>query len=294
MRNSIARTTDGCSASAANSWPAERAEDAAQESSCAPTAVSRLRLGTAVRWVDLEDREQLLHRHATPPPQGAAAVRHGVRRADRGGSRRHDVLGDLLTAERAPSEGRGRSAAGTLSPPLVLAYYNDASYDDVAATLGITRTHAGTLFSARSKRYGVACNRRTRDDGLSFRAHRSMYVDGALPTETAAEVERHVAECSSCAELTAQLTAESRLLRRVLASAQHTVAVPALPHTHPASDYSALRSARCSRHGWSQPFGKAFLASSRASWIGSIRSTWAEPWICWFVSFCSSDKGVSP
>jgi DNA-directed RNA polymerase specialized sigma24 family protein len=27
----------------------------------------------------------------------------------------------------------------------VLAYYNDASYDDVAAALGITATHAGTL-----------------------------------------------------------------------------------------------------------------------------------------------------
>ena len=29
--------------------------------------------------------------------------------------------------------------------PLVLAYYRDASYDEVAAALGITRTHAGAL-----------------------------------------------------------------------------------------------------------------------------------------------------
>ena len=29
--------------------------------------------------------------------------------------------------------------------PLVLAYYSESSYDDIAATLGITRTHVGTL-----------------------------------------------------------------------------------------------------------------------------------------------------
>ena len=62
----------------------------------------------------------------------------------------------------------------------------------------------------------------------------SMYVDGALAAEAAAEVKRHVAECPSCAGLIAELTAESRLLRRVLASAQDTVAVPALPHAHSA------------------------------------------------------------
>ena len=59
----------------------------------------------------------------------------------------------------------------------------------------------------------------------------SMYVDGALATEAAAEVQRHVEECPSCTELIAQLTAESRLLRRVLAGAQVTVSAPALPHT---------------------------------------------------------------
>jgi RNA polymerase sigma factor (sigma-70 family) len=29
--------------------------------------------------------------------------------------------------------------------PLVLAYYEDASYDDIAAALGITRNHVGVL-----------------------------------------------------------------------------------------------------------------------------------------------------
>jgi RNA polymerase sigma-70 factor, ECF subfamily len=57
-----------------------------------------------------------------------------------------DVLGDLLTAERAVEV---KAAVEALPEryrlPLVLAYYADASYDDVAAALSITRTHAGTL-----------------------------------------------------------------------------------------------------------------------------------------------------
>ena len=57
-----------------------------------------------------------------------------------------DVLGDLLAQERATE----LNAAIAELPeryrlPLVLAYYSDASYDEVAAALGITRTHAGAL-----------------------------------------------------------------------------------------------------------------------------------------------------
>lgn len=59
---------------------------------------------------------------------------------------RADVLGDLLTSERAAEV---RAAVAALPEryrlPLVLAYYAESSYDDIAATLGITRTHAGTL-----------------------------------------------------------------------------------------------------------------------------------------------------
>jgi RNA polymerase sigma-70 factor, ECF subfamily len=57
-----------------------------------------------------------------------------------------DVLGDLLTAERADEV---KAAIAALPEryrlPLVLAYYRDASYAEVAAQLGITRTHAGAL-----------------------------------------------------------------------------------------------------------------------------------------------------
>ena len=57
-----------------------------------------------------------------------------------------DVLGDLLAQERATEL---KAAIAELPEryrlPLVLAYYRDASYDEVAAALGITRTHAGAL-----------------------------------------------------------------------------------------------------------------------------------------------------
>ena len=57
-----------------------------------------------------------------------------------------DVLGDLLAHERAAQL---KAAIASLPEryrlPLVLAYYRDASYDEVAAALGITRTHAGAL-----------------------------------------------------------------------------------------------------------------------------------------------------
>src|SRR5262249_61215364 len=57
-----------------------------------------------------------------------------------------DVVGALVTAERAEEV---KAAIASLPEryrlPLVLAYYRDASYDEVAAELGITRTHAGAL-----------------------------------------------------------------------------------------------------------------------------------------------------
>ena len=70
-----------------------------------------------------------------------------------------DVLGDLLAQERATE----LNAAIAELPeryrlPLVLAYYRDASYDEVAAALGITRTHAGALIcrAKQALRRGLA------------------------------------------------------------------------------------------------------------------------------------------
>jgi RNA polymerase sigma-70 factor, ECF subfamily len=57
-----------------------------------------------------------------------------------------NVLGDLLTVERA---GEIRAAVAALPDryrlPLVLAYFEEASHDDIAERLGITRQHVATL-----------------------------------------------------------------------------------------------------------------------------------------------------
>lgn len=56
------------------------------------------------------------------------------------------VVAGLISAER---EAEVRAAIDALPDrhriPLVLAFYFDASYDDIAATLGITRNHVGVL-----------------------------------------------------------------------------------------------------------------------------------------------------
>lgn len=56
------------------------------------------------------------------------------------------VLGELIAHERAAEI---RAAVAALPEryrvPLVLAYYAEASYDEIAAALGVTRTHAGIL-----------------------------------------------------------------------------------------------------------------------------------------------------
>jgi RNA polymerase sigma-70 factor (ECF subfamily) len=62
------------------------------------------------------------------------------------------TVGTLLTAERAEAV---KSAVQALPDkyrvPLLLAYYNEASYDEIAAARGITRNHVGILL-LRGKR----------------------------------------------------------------------------------------------------------------------------------------------
>jgi RNA polymerase sigma-70 factor (ECF subfamily) len=125
----------------------ERAEDAAQET-----------FARAYRAFASYDREQpfaawimsiarnhcldLLRRRSTETvlfgsePEEEAAVE----------APEADGLGAVLTAERA----HALNAAVAQLParyrvPLALAYYADASYDEIATELGITRTHVGVL-----------------------------------------------------------------------------------------------------------------------------------------------------
>ncbi len=61
-------------------------------------------------------------------------------------SDRPNVVSELIAAEQAVNV---KSAMDSLPEkyriPLVLAYYSESSYDSIAATLGITRTHVGVL-----------------------------------------------------------------------------------------------------------------------------------------------------
>jgi RNA polymerase sigma-70 factor, ECF subfamily len=57
-----------------------------------------------------------------------------------------DGLGAALTAERAQAVNAGvAKLPERYRVPLALAFYADATYDDIAVALGITRTHVGVL-----------------------------------------------------------------------------------------------------------------------------------------------------
>jgi RNA polymerase sigma-70 factor (ECF subfamily) len=127
---------------------AERAEDAAQE------AFMRAYRGFASYdpsqsfggWIMTIARNRCLDVLRRRSTEGEAIFGSEAEAVAAAEDTESDGLGDLLTAERA----RAVQAAVAELPeryrlPLVLAYYSDASYDEIAAQLGITRTHVGAL-----------------------------------------------------------------------------------------------------------------------------------------------------
>lgn len=77
---------------------------------------------------------------------GVLGTEADERLAAEGESEDSSALGALVAAERA----REVNVAVAALPeryrlPLVLAYYRDASYEEIAAELGITRSHVGAL-----------------------------------------------------------------------------------------------------------------------------------------------------
>jgi len=125
----------------------ERAEDAAQEAFMrAYSNFARYDPSQPfVAWIMSIARNyclDLIRRHRTErtlfgseSEESAAVAAPGV-----------DGLGAVLTTERASAV----NAAVAKLPeryrvPLALAYYADADYDEIATTLGITRTHVGVL-----------------------------------------------------------------------------------------------------------------------------------------------------
>lgn len=128
---------------------AARGEDAAQESFLRAyrSFASYDRDQPFAAWIMSIARHHcldLLRRRGTEAALfGSEADERAAIAADDG-----DQLGTLVTAERARAV---NTAVATLPEryrwPLALAYYADASYDDIARELGITRTHVGVLLT---------------------------------------------------------------------------------------------------------------------------------------------------
>jgi RNA polymerase sigma-70 factor (ECF subfamily) len=126
---------------------ADRAEDAAQEAfarayrsfasydAAQPFAGWIMRIARNYCLDLLRRRSKEIALFGNEAEEAAAAEAPGV-----------DGLGAALSQERAAAV----NAAVAKLPeryrvPLALAYYSDADYDDIAATLGITRNHVGVL-----------------------------------------------------------------------------------------------------------------------------------------------------
>ncbi|MDX1562011.1 MAG: sigma-70 family RNA polymerase sigma factor [Gammaproteobacteria bacterium] len=82
---------------------------------------------------------------------------------------RRGTLTEVLSAERAETV---RDAVAELPDryrlPLVLAYFQDQSYDEIAASLGLTRSHVGVLICrGKQKLRQLLTDKSENDDDLS-------------------------------------------------------------------------------------------------------------------------------
>lgn len=138
--------------------PAGNAEDAAQEAfmrayrafdSYDPSQpfaawIMRIASNHCVDLVRRRANEARLFAADAPEPRDAVCDAPGA-------------LAGLITRERAAAV---QAAIATLPEkyrvPLVLAHYAEASYDDIAAALGVTRNHVGTLLLRAKRRLRAA------------------------------------------------------------------------------------------------------------------------------------------
>jgi RNA polymerase sigma-70 factor (ECF subfamily) len=126
----------------------ERAEDAAQEAFIrAYRAFSRYDPNQPfVAWIMQIARNHCLDILRRRSTETAIFGREDDEAAATVAAPEPDSLGHVLGAERAAAV----NAAVAKLPekyrvPLALAYYSDSSYDEIAAELGLTRTHVGVL-----------------------------------------------------------------------------------------------------------------------------------------------------
>ena len=94
-----------------------------------------------------EDCQQLLYRPAAPEDRGAPYFRHvPPARATSRHPRSASPLSEVLAAERGQDVRRAlRSLTEKYRVPLVLAYYNELSYEEISEILGVERTQVAVL-----------------------------------------------------------------------------------------------------------------------------------------------------
>src|SRR5690606_2690006 len=190
-----------------------------------------LRSGPAVRGVDLEHREALLHRRRPAArARGAPLGRRGRRRGRnrfgrRPGARR---ARDLRAGSR--DQGRDRVAAGQAQ---------DSARSRVLRGRELRRDRRGAWHhtqpcrrAAAARKEGIAAGdvaavRRRTEMSCPTELEWSMYVDEAITAAERARLDDHLATCDACSRVVAALGDEAEALRCALRKEESTVPIPA-------------------------------------------------------------------
>lgn len=141
-------------------------------------------------------------------------------------------LGELLAAEqRTPVRAALAALPERYRVPLVLRYYNELSYDEIAAMLVLTRNHVATLIFRAKKELRQKIEAQKSKRGGRMKCFPELiyaiFADGELPSEDAFRVERHLAACPRCRMLVEALLRENRFLAEVLRGTEEELPVTA-------------------------------------------------------------------
>ena len=111
--------------------------------------------------------------------------------------------------------------------PLVLRYYSELSYDEIAQQLGLERNHvAALIFRAKQElRRKLAPQEQVIMECYSEQSL-AIFVDGELAAEEARRLRDHLATCRRCRQLLDALRAENRALSESLQELPEEAASP--------------------------------------------------------------------
>ena len=112
--------------------------------------------------------------------------------------------------------------------PLVLRYYGELSYDEIAQQLGLQRNYVAALkYRAKQElRLETGPQEQVIMECYSEQIV-AIFVDGELPTEEARHLRDHLATCRRCRQLLDALRAENRVLSESLQELPEEATIPA-------------------------------------------------------------------